>query len=113
MVLAIGAGVSNYRDDARDRAAAEADPRLRGPLVPPAGRMRFLARHDATNDFDLVNADGSSLTRLTHLPQGSLHSCPPTVSPDRMRLAISVGGVLIVRLDPPGETMQLDRPGGS
>lgn len=113
LMLAIGAGFDNARHDARDRAAASGEPRFQRPLEPTADRVLFMAQNDATNDFYMVNADGSQLTRLTWLPRGSLAPCPPTVSPDRTRLAINAGGVSIVRLDGSAETTPLDRPGGS
>jgi Tol biopolymer transport system component len=111
--LAVGAGFLNARDDARDKAAADSDPRLQRPLTSTAGRVLFIAQRNCTDDYHLVNADGSGLMRLTHLRQGSLDSGLPIVSPDRTRLAVTTGGVLIVRLDRPGQSTQLDRPGGS
>jgi Tol biopolymer transport system component len=114
LTQAIGPVISairRYQDEERDRAAAEANPRFRRPLSSTAGRVLFVARNNAIDDFYVVNVDGSELTRLTRLPQDPLHSSPPVISPDGTRLAISVGGVLLVRLDRP-EVTRLDRPGG-
>lgn len=95
------------RRDADDRAAAEADQRFRHPLVSTSGRILFVAERDATDDFYVVNVDGSGLTRLTHMPSGWKLSGMPVVSPDGTRLAITNGGrVSIVRLDRPGETTE-------
>ncbi len=113
LMLAAGAGILNYRDDARDRAAAESDSRFQRPLVSTDGRILFVAQNNATDDFYLVNADGTGLRRLTHLPQRTLHSSAPAVSKDGTRLAISVGGIMLVPLNGGGETVTLNRPGGS
>jgi Tol biopolymer transport system component len=83
------------------------------PLVSTAGRIVFVVQHDGTDDFYRVNADGSGLTRLTNLRHGSNHQSLPLVARDGTRLAVSVGGVLIVRLDRPGVTLRLERPGGA
>jgi Tol biopolymer transport system component len=112
-LLAVGAGISSCRDDAGDRAAAAANPEFQRALVSTSGRVLFVAQQDGTDDFYVSNVDGSGLTRLTNVRPGSIFAGPPAVSPDRTRLAISAGGISIVRLDRPGESLQLDRPGGS
>ena len=103
------------RRDADDRAAADTDPRFQQPLVSTVGRILFVAQRDQTDDFYVVNVDGSGLTRLTHMPRGWHLSGIPVVSPDGTRLAITGGkGVSLVRLDRPGETTELVRaPVGS
>jgi Tol biopolymer transport system component len=102
------------RRDADGRAAMASEAALQRPLVSRTGRILFVAQHDATDDFYVVNVDGSGLTRLTHLRRGWNHSSPPVVSPDGTRLALSVGfsEISVIRLDRPGETSRLDRPGG-
>lgn len=106
LMLGIGAGVLNYRDDANDRAQAAADPRFERPLVSASGRILFIAQKNAKNHVYIVNVDGSG-------PLNQLQHFSTTVSPDRTRLAIADRGVSIVPLDRPGEPMRLDRPGGS
>ena len=107
--------VDKQHRDAADRAAAESDPRFRRPLVSTAGRILFVAERDQTDDFYVVDADGSDLTRLTRMPSGWHLSGVPLVSSDGTRLALANGGrVSIVRLDRPGETTELERaPFGS
>ena len=113
LMLAIGAGVANYHDDVADRHVAAADSRLQRPLDSASGRVLFIAQKDGTDDFFVVNGDGSGLTQLTQLPKGSL-AARAMVSPDRTRMVInSSGGVSIVPLDGSGEPVRLDRPGGS
>lgn len=113
-VLMVGVSMLNADEEARVRAAAEADPRLARPLVSAAGRIVFAAQHDGTRDVFVVNVDGSELTQLTHLPTGALLPGSPVVSPDGTRLAVSAGGsVEIVRLDRVGQTVRLARPAGS
>ena len=112
LLLAGGAGVYNFRDDARERVAAAADPGLQRPLVSTSGRILFIAQKGGTDDFYVVNADGSGLTPVTQLPTGSMVS-RAILSPDHTRIAVAVGGVLIVPIDRPGEALRLDRPGGS
>jgi Tol biopolymer transport system component len=113
LILAVGAGVVNYQDDAADRENAAADPLFQRPLDSTLGRILFVAQKDGTDDTYVVNVDGSGLTQLTHLPRGSLTS-RPIVSPDRTRMALNAGGsVSIVPLDRPGEPVRLDRPSGS
>jgi TolB protein len=113
LMLAVGAGIANYRDDVNDRARAAADPRLKRPLVSTSGRILFVAQNDATDDLYIANVNGSGLFRLTQLPHGSLLSRAPQLSPDRSRVAISSDGVLIVPTDRRAEPLRLDRPGGS
>jgi Tol biopolymer transport system component len=101
--------VDKQQRDSDDRSAAEADPRFQRPLVATSGRILFVAQRDQTDDFYVVNVDGSGLTRLTHMPRGWELSGMPVVSPDGSRLAINTGKVSIVRLDRPGEALPLDR----
>jgi Tol biopolymer transport system component len=106
--------IDTDRTAADGLAAAASDPRLQRPLVSTTGRILFVAQHDGTDDFYVVNVDGSGLTRLTHLRRGWIHSSPPAVSPDGTRLALSdsIGQIALVRLDRLGETSRFDRPGG-
>jgi Tol biopolymer transport system component len=113
LILAIGAGVANYQDDVADRETAAADSRLQRPLDSTSGRILFIAQKGGTDDFHVVNVDGSGLTQLTHLPKGSL-STRPIVSPDQTRMVINTGGgVSILPLDRPGELVRLDSHAGS
>jgi hypothetical protein len=112
MMLAVGAGIANYRDERNDRARAAQDSRLKRPLVSTSGRILFVAQNDATDDLYVASVDGSGLSRLTQLPHGSLFSRPPRVSPDRSRVAISSAGVWIVPTDRSAGSLRLDRPGG-
>jgi Tol biopolymer transport system component len=113
LILAIGAGVANYQDDAADQERAAADPRFSRPLQSTSGRILFIAQKDGTDDFYVVNADGSGLTQLTNLPKGSL-AARPIVSPDHQRMVINIAGSLsIFSLDRPGPPVRLDRPPGS
>ena len=106
--------IDRQRRDAEDRAAAAADRRLQRPLVSRSGRILFVAQRDQTDDFYVVNVDGTGLTRLTHMPRGWELSGMPVVSPDGTRLVINTGNVSVVRLDRPGEKTELQRaPSGS
>lgn len=111
MLLAVGAGVASYRDDAADRAKAAADPQLQRPLVSTAGRIVFVAQDDATNDFYVAKVDGSGTTRLTHFPHGSLPTTA-NVSPDGSRIAINDNGVSIIATDRPAVLSHFTRPEG-
>ena len=112
LILAIGAGVANYQDDVADRETAAADSRFQRPLESTSGRILFIAQRDGTDDFHVVNGDGSGLTQLTHLPKGS-RTTRPIVSPDQTRMVINTGGgVSILPLDRPGEPVRLDRHAG-
>jgi Tol biopolymer transport system component len=104
----------NASDEARFKAAAESDPRLKRPLVSNTGRIVFAARHEDATAFFVVNVDGSEFSQLTALRPPPHGPDPPIVSPDGTRLAVSTGvAVEIVRLDRTRDTTRLDCPGGS
>ena len=113
LMLSVGIGVANYRNDLNDRARAEADPRLKRPLVSTSGRILFVAQNDGTSDFYIATINGARLSRLTHMPHGSLYSGRANLSPDRSLMALSGPGVLIVPTRGPATPVQLDRPGGA
>ena len=113
LALSIGAGILNYRDDARDAAAANANPQLKRSLVSTSGRLLFLAQTVQTHDAYLVNVDGSGLVRLTHSPSDVVRpAAQPIVSPDGTRLVSMRDGLSLVRIDKPGQVDRLQRPIG-
>jgi len=114
LALSVAAGVLNYRDDARDAAAARADTRLQRPLVSTSGRILLLVETAMTYDTYVVNADGTGAVRLTHSPpMPRRYPGPAVLSPDGRRMAIvRDDGISLVRIDRPGESTPLPGPGG-
>lgn len=114
LMLSVGAGVLNYRDDARDAAAAAADASLQRPLVSTSGRILFNVQTMETYDTYVVHADGIGASRLTHSPPKLRRfPVPPLVSPDGTRLLlVGSDGLSLLRLDRPGEIARLPSPGG-
>lgn len=111
LALSVGAGILNYRDETRDAAAAQADPRLNRAVVSSSGRILFAARTIRTADFYAVNADGSRLERLTHTPPDTFRGAtPPLVSPDGSRLVVIRDGVSVMPVDRPAAVERLSQP---
>jgi Tol biopolymer transport system component len=111
LTLSVGAGILNYRDDARDAAAARSDPRLDRALVSATGRILFVVQTIKTADFHAVNVDGSGHERLTHTPPDTFRGATrPVVSPDGSRLLVIGDGVSVISVDRPSEVERLSRP---